>query len=54
VGRPDGVLDKFLKFKHPRPDFFQTKIENFGERPDGNSGQIVQNKEEASFVTGQI
>jgi hypothetical protein len=28
VGRPDGLLDNFLKFKAPRPDFFWTKSQN--------------------------
>jgi hypothetical protein len=54
VGRPDGLPDKFLKFRQCRPDFFRTKIENFEKRPDGNSGQILQNKGDASFFSGQI
>jgi hypothetical protein len=28
VGRPDGLLENFLKFKAPRPDFFWTKSQN--------------------------
>jgi hypothetical protein len=28
VGRPDGLLDNFVKLKAPRPDFFWTKSQN--------------------------
>jgi hypothetical protein len=37
--------EEFVRNSHQA--FFRTKIENFGKRPDWNSGQILQNKDEA-------